>query len=176
MAATRTTKSTTTRPRKTAAKPAAKPAARTSAKRPAAKARSKAAPGLDIEQLVGSLKLPGVDLKQVLDGRREDIRAVVSANRIAYAGMNELAKRQSEILKSAVAEWRQAVKDLRSTGRDDRGPLRTKLAREALERALAEMKSLAETSTRVQTQAWEPVLERFRANLSELRAFWTRSS
>ena len=124
---------------------------------------------LDIEEILIGLKLPGIDVKSIIDARRADIRAVTLANKLAYDSMKTLAKRQAEMLGEAIAEWRAVVKGLSAPDPDALSAQRTELAKQAIQRALANVRELAELAAKSQAEAWDPVGRRFRENLAEAK-------
>lgn len=137
------------------------------AKKPAADKQTP--PALDIEKILTGLKLPGIDVKSIIDARRADIRAVTLANKLAYDSMKTLAKRQAEMLGEAIAEWRAVVKDLSNPDPDALSAQRTDRAKQAIQRALANVRELAELATKSQAEAWNPVGKRFRDNLADAK-------
>jgi hypothetical protein len=62
-------------------------------------------PFMDVNQLLEQFKIPGVDVSALIEARRKDIEAVVTANRQAYEGTQLLAQRQAEMLQEAITEW-----------------------------------------------------------------------
>jgi phasin family protein len=129
-----------------------------------------AMPQMDIRKLMEQFRMPGVDMDALMEGRRKDIEAVVAANRQAFEGMQLLAQRQGEMLREAMTEWQAASQELLKAR--DPGEIQTRqaeLAKQALDRALANMRELAEMATRSQSQAWEVVNRRFHENLEELK-------
>lgn len=146
-----------------------KPAAKTvsAAKRFATDKR--VPPALDIEKILTGFKLPGVDVNLIIEGRRADIRAVTLANKLAYDSMKALAKRQAEMLREAIAEWRAAVADLTAPDRGALTTQRTDLAKQAIQKALENVRELAELAAKSQAEAWDPVGKRFRDNLADMK-------
>lgn len=102
---------------------------------------------VDIQQFLNSFKLPGVDLKSIVDSGRADIRGVALANRRAYESMQSLARRQGEMLREAAADWRVAVKGLAAVDADELLAQRTALARQVIRETLARVRALAEACT-----------------------------
>ncbi len=127
-------------------------------------------PFLDIKQLMEQFKIPGVDLGAMLEARRKDVEAVVAANQQAYEGMQKLGQRQAEMLRDAMAEWQGATAQMMSGQNPSAGAAKqAELGKQALERALANMRELAEMATSSQTQAWNVINQRFQENLEEFR-------
>jgi phasin family protein len=127
-------------------------------------------PFMDINQLMQQFKIPGVDVSAILEARRKDIEALVAANQQAYEGMQRLGQRQAEMLRDAMTEW-QATTAQMMTGQKPNADVakQAELGRQALERALANVRELAEMATTSQTQAWNVINKRFQENLEELR-------
>ena len=127
-------------------------------------------PFMDINQLMAQFKIPGVDVSAILEARRKDIEALVTANRQAYEGMQMLGQRQAEMLREAMTEWQAATMQVMSGQNPNAGAAKqAELGKQALERALANMRELAEIATSSQTQAWNVINKRFHENLEELR-------
>lgn len=134
-----------------------------------AKSSAASAAFADIRGVLDQLKLPGIDIQAIIAGRRQDIEAVADANKKAFEGMKALVQRQTEMLKEAVAEWRAAVKDITDTDRGDKAAKSAELARRALDKAIANMRELAEMAIKSQSDAWESVGKRFQDNVADLK-------
>jgi phasin family protein len=144
--------------------------ARAGDRRPArAAAPRQAVPAPDLQKFLNSFKLPGVDLKSIVDGGHADLMAVTLANRRAYQGMQSLARRQGEMLRTAAADWRVAVKRLAATDADELLAQRTALAGQVISKTLANVRELAEASTRAQAEACEAAGARLREHLAGLK-------
>ncbi len=127
-------------------------------------------PFMDVSELLAQFKVPGVDVNALMEARRKDIEALVTANRQAYEGMQLLAHRQAEMLKEAMAEWQAATEDMMSGKSSATGVAnQAELGKQTFEKALANMRELAEMATKSQSEAWEVVTRRFHENLEELK-------
>ena len=118
----------------------------------------------DINKLMEQFKVPGLDLGKIVEAQKKDIEALTQANQVAYAGMQELAGRQAEILREAMAEWQAAMSRM---GSGDTS-VQAKLAQDAFGKAVNNMREMAEVATRSQTQAWEVIQKRFRENMADM--------
>lgn len=123
----------------------------------------------DVNKMLEQFKVPGVDMQALLDGRKKDIDAVTAANKRAYEGMKTLAERQAEMLKESIAGLQSAVKELSSLPATERATRTAELGKVALEKTLANMRELAESSVKSQTEAWTIVSEHFRQNLAQMQ-------
>ena len=119
----------------------------------------------DIAKLMEQFKVPGLDVSRIVEAQRKDIEALTQANQAAYAGVQELAKRQTEILQETMAEWQAAMAQAGSTNVAQQA----ELAQKAFGKAFANMRELAEMAAKAQTEAWELIQKRFQENLADLR-------
>src|SRR5574337_827917 len=84
----------------------------------------------DLTQMLGQFKLPGVDMSALMEARRKDIDALVEANKAAYASMQAIAQKQTEMLTEAMHGIQQAMQNAATGGLTD--PTRqAELARDA---------------------------------------------
>lgn len=107
-------------------------------------------PTLDIRKVIEQFKIPGLDMKTLLESSRKDVEAVVAANEHAYRAMDALVRRQAELVAATLGEWQNGTKDL-LTG-----------------------KSAAETAARQATQVQQN-LERVLGNVREMAEFVAKS-
>ena len=127
-------------------------------------------PFMDINQLMQQFKIPGVDVSAIMEARRKDMEALIAANRQAYEGMQRLGQRQAEMLRDAMTEWQATTAQMMGGQNPSAGAAKqAELGKQALERALANMRELAEMATTSQTQAWNVINKRFQESLEELR-------
>jgi phasin family protein len=118
----------------------------------------------DLRKLVEDFKLPGVDLSAVLESGRKDMEALVAANKAAYQGLQELARKQSEMLTDAMRKIQEAAKRAAPPESEP-----TQLARAAFQKTLADMKELADIVRRSQAEAMTKVTDRAIEHLQELK-------
>lgn len=123
----------------------------------------------DLQKFLNSFKLPGVDLKAIVDSGHADLKAVTLANRRAFQGMQALARRQGEMLHEAAAEWRTAVKGLESADAEELLTKRTALADQMISRTLTKVRELAESSARSQSEACAAARASLREHLAGLK-------
>ncbi len=126
-------------------------------------------PFMDFGKMMEQFKLPGVDINAIVEAQRRDIEALTQANKQAYEGMQGLAQRQAEMLQGAMGEWQAAMQDMAGKDPVPNTAKQTDLARQAFEKALANMRELAEMAARSQSDAWQVVQKRFQENLAEFR-------
>ena len=176
--ATRSTPSAKTATRRVAVKKAAvKKAAAKKAPAAAAAPRAAAAPAaaapaaakafgmgdLDIGKLLKQLKLPGINVKEMVASQRKDIEALAEVTRHARESMETLASRQAEMLKEAMAAFQAASKEGDATAAG-----RVEQAKDAFGTAIANMRELAEMTVQAHQQAYAILKERVQERIGKV--------
>lgn len=127
-----------------------------------------------VEEFTSKLKaykLPGVDLDAVIASQKKNVEALTAANKVAIEGLQSVAKRQGEILQETMQEVSKAVKDLSSAGGPQQVAVKqAELAKSAFEKALGNMKELAEMVAKAQQEATSTINARIAASLDELKS------
>ncbi|HTJ06000.1 MAG TPA: phasin family protein [Caldimonas sp.] len=120
----------------------------------------------DLGKLVGNFKMPGVDVKAIVESQRKDMEALAEANRQAYEGIKALAKRRNEILQEALGEWQAAMKD--ATGKDAMSK-NAERAKQGVKQAIDRFRELAEMEAETRRKSWKVLQDRFQENLQNLQ-------
>jgi phasin family protein len=120
-------------------------------------------PVFDFTKLMSQFRLPGVDFAALVDRERKNIEALAKANRIAFEGWQRLVRRQAEILQETMKEV------VANAGQQDAIKKRTDLAKQGFEKALANMRELAEMATKSQKEAFDVVRKRIEENVEGIR-------
>lgn len=138
-----------------------------STKKTADTANASAIPSLDeLTKLAQQFKLPNVDVEALIEWQRKDLEALAEANRQAYEGMTNLAKRRSEILQETLAQWQDAMKP--SGDAQNMFANQTEAARQSVQQAMANFKELTELEVQTRTNAWKVVQDRMQENMANL--------
>jgi phasin family protein len=117
-------------------------------------------------------KLSGVDLDSLVASQKKNLEALTSANRVAFEGLQAVAKRQAEILQETMNETSKAVDQLSKTGSPPEiAAKQAELAKSAFERALANMRELAEMVSKANQEATNTVNARISASLDEIKEY-----
>ena len=132
--------------------------------KPTEKGTAGETPFFDFTKLMSQFRLPGVDFAALVDRERKNIQALAEANRIAFEGWQRLVRRQAEILQETM---KKVVAD---AGQVD-AMKRTDLAKEGFEKALANMRELAEMASKSQRETFEVVRKRIEENVEGIRNF-----
>jgi phasin family protein len=112
---------------------------------------------------MSQFQLPGVDFAALVDRERKNIEALAKANRIALEGWQRLVRRQAEMLQETM---KKVVAD---ASQQDAKKKRADLAKEGFEKALANMRELAEITTQSQKEAFDVVRKRIEENMEGIR-------
>lgn len=116
----------------------------------------------DFTKILSAYKVPGVDFSSLLERERKNIEAVARANKIAFEGWQALVKRQSEILQETMRETMQAAR------KQDGAKARLDMAKEGFEKALSNMRELAEMATKSQKEAMGALQQRVSESMDEM--------
>jgi phasin family protein len=124
-------------------------------------------PFLDLQTLMTQFSVPGVDLAAVIESRRKDIDALVAANQAALEAAQALARKQTEMLTEAMQDIQKAARDTAVSIGDPSKQAAN--ARKAIEKAIADMKELAEMAQSSQREALAHLTQRANEHLQEIR-------
>ena len=123
-----------------------------------------------VTKLVQSLKVPSIDVKSLVDSQKKNIEAVTNANRAVVEGLQAVAKRQPEILQETMNEASKAIDILSKAGSPQEvAATQADLAKDAFERALANMRELADMVAAANQNAADTINARISASLDEIK-------
>lgn len=124
----------------------------------------------EFTKMMKNYKLPGVDMDAIVATQRKNVEALTSANRVAFEGMQAVAKRQAEILQETMNEASKALDSLSKAGSPTEAAARqAELAKDAFERALANARELAEMIAKAQQEATSTINGRIAESLEEFK-------
>lgn len=133
-------------------------------------------PFMDVTRMLEQFKLPGVDVNALVEARRKDVEALVKANQQAYQGVQALTQRQAEILTAAASSMQANLGGMAGKAPTEMATKQAEMARQAFDKALVDMRELAEIVTRSQAQAYEALSKRFQEHVQEFqKAFQPKS-
>ncbi|MFN3449940.1 MAG: phasin family protein [Roseococcus sp.] len=126
----------------------------------------------EMMKLFGSMKLPNAEHLQALaEAQKRNLEALAAANRLAMEGAQALARRNLEILQQGMAELAQTLQSLASLEGNpaQKAQQQAEAMKAAYERAVANMKELAELIQKSNGEAMEVLNRRFAEAMEELR-------
>ena len=125
----------------------------------------------DIVKLLEQYKLPGIDIAAIIEMRRKDIEALMTANRVALEGAQSVGQKQVEILRSTLDQLSSLIQQATASGSMTEKTTQTgELFQQVLQRALENMRELAETAYKSQSDTYAVLTKRIQENLDEARA------
>lgn len=113
-------------------------------------------------------QLPGFDTDKLTEVARSNLESMQQANQAAFEGWQTLAQRQSEMLREAMEAWQKYLSEALSRTPQENLEQQTELARESLEKLMANIQELAELATKTQTDAMEGLRHQFEENMQAL--------
>ncbi|MDZ5646249.1 phasin family protein [Nitrospirillum sp. BR 11828] len=126
---------------------------------------------VDFSKTLADYKVPGIDVDAFVSAQRKNIEAVTAANQLAVEGIQAVLRRQAEILRQSLEETSSVVSDFLSTGTpEDKVAKQAELVKTAFEKALANVKELAELVAKSNSEAADVLSNRVRESIEEVKA------
>jgi phasin family protein len=119
-------------------------------------------------KLFGKLQLPGLDMGALIESRRKDLEAMAEINTTALTGVQALAQKQSDMLRTTLGD----VQTFFSRVTKDGQPVAStgETVRQTLQKALADVQDLADTAYRAQSDSVAVVTKRVAEHVEEMKA------
>jgi len=93
----------------------------------------------DIVKLLEQYKLPGIDIAAIIEMRRKDIEALMTANRVALEGAQSIDQKQVEILRSSLDQLSSLIQQATASGSMTEKTTKTgELVQQVLQRSAGE--------------------------------------
>ena len=125
----------------------------------------------DIVKLLEQYQLPGIDIAAIIEMRRKDIEALMTANRVALEGAQSAGQKQVELLRGTLDQLSSLIQQATASGSMTEKTTKTReLVQQVLQRALENMRELAETAYKSQSDTYAVLTKRIQENLDEARA------
>jgi phasin family protein len=126
-------------------------------------------PNFDVGEMFKQLQIPGVDVSKLIEGQRENIKALQEANQTALQGWQNLMTRQTELMREAFEAWQASVNDTVKSPPGEMAQKQLEHGQKAFEKALSNMRELAEMAIKSQTDAADVIRKRFEAGLKDIQ-------
>ncbi|MBU1358881.1 MAG: TIGR01841 family phasin [Gammaproteobacteria bacterium] len=104
----------------------------------------------------------------MLESGRKDLQTLVQANEKSYQGLQAVVQRQTEMLKSSIAEWQSTLQAMSPTEPRENLSKLDAMSKAAFKRALDDIRELSELAAQSQAEAFELVRQRIRNNVDEV--------
>lgn len=128
----------------------------------------------DVKKFVGDLKVPNVDLDSIVSSSRKNIEALTQANKIAFEGFQAVAKRQVEIMRETMTEAASVLRGLMAGSTGD-AKVAPEVLKKAFEAALANMRELAEMTSKANSEAFDVIQKRVVDSIEELKSLTAKA-
>ena len=130
----------------------------------------------DYQKFLTAVKLPatGSNEKSVASSKKT-LEAYAGASKAIYEGFNTFAKKQVEILNSAIANAKDATAELSTGNPKDAAAKSIELTKKSIEDAQANVSNLVEIYEKTATETFEILNKRFMEGLSELKTVATQA-
>jgi phasin family protein len=126
-------------------------------------------PFSDVAKFMEQFKMPGIDMPAIIEARRNDIQAVVDANKAAFESMQAMGRKQSEMFTQTMQTIQEAAKNAgQGVGMADPAK-QTEMVRKACEMALADMKELAEMARKSQADTMAHITARATEHMNDIK-------
>ena len=123
----------------------------------------------DLGKMFGEFKMPGFDVEAMIAAQRKNIEALTAANKTAAEGAQAVAKRQAELLQETIEEVSARLKTAMAGASPDSAAKQAELAKAAFDKALVNMRELAEIASKANSEAFELINQRVLESVEELK-------
>jgi phasin family protein len=121
-------------------------------------------------KILESFRVPGLDVKAIMDSQRKNMEALAQATRVAAQGATDVSQKQAEILRTAVQEAMSMAGSLKGADAMATAKAQQEFIKKAFETAVANARELAEMVTQSNRDAYQVIERRTKESLEELRA------
>lgn len=126
---------------------------------------------LDASKMFADLRMPGFDVNAFMALQRKNIEALNAANQKAVESIQTIAKRQAEIMAQTMAEVSTSANQIASvTSPQEMTAKQTELVKQTFEKAMNNMRELAEIVNTANTETFAILNQRVTENIEELKA------
>ncbi len=126
---------------------------------------------MDFTKYVADFKLPQVDVDALVVSQTKTIEALSAANRTAVEGAQAVAKRHNEIVKAALTDLSETMKDLSTAEKpQDRAAKQAQLVKASYEKAVSNAQELSDMIVKSNADAFSMINKRFLESLDEAAA------
>jgi phasin family protein len=126
---------------------------------------------MDFSKFMQDLKLPGIDMESMINAQRKNMEAIAAAGKVQVEGMQSLAQRQVEMAQQSFDDFSGALKDLASvSSAQELTGKQAEMVKSAIENTLANIRELAESAAKSNSEAFQVINQRIQEGIAELKA------
>ena len=122
-----------------------------------------------LSKLIEQFKLPGVDMGSIVANRQKDIQALIDTNNAAHESFRQLAKKQADIYTQAMQSAQEGLQAMAKNGMAVDPSKLNEFVLKAHEKAVAQMKELAQMTQQAQNDAMARITQRAHESMEELK-------
>ena len=124
----------------------------------------------DYQKFLTAVKLPGAaGNEKAVASSKKTLEAYAGASKAIYEGFNTFAKKQVEILNSAIANAKDATAELSTENPKEAAVKSIELTKKSIEDAQANVSDLVDIYEKTATETFEILNKRFLEGLTELK-------
>jgi phasin family protein len=133
-------------------------------------------PEADMMRTLSEFRLPGMpDLEGLAAAQRRNLEALSAANRVALEGAQAVARRHMEILQQAMSEMTDAMQAVGNQENPQaRATRQAELMKAGYERAVSNMKELADIIQKSNSEALSLLNQRFAEAMDEVKTLMSK--
>ena len=135
--------------------------------------------GVKMDQFIKMFEaftVPGLDVKAMVEGQRKNLDAMKEAAQIMAVGASDLAKKQTEIVRTAVQQAMSVTGEMRVGDMAAASKMQQEFVKKAFETGLNNARELAEIVGRSNQEAFQTIEQRVRENVEQLRSTAQRNA
>ena len=133
-------------------------------------------PEMDIMKVLADFRLPGMpDMEALAASQRRNFEAMSAANKVALEGAQAVARRHTEIMQQSMSEMTQAMQSV--AGAQDpqaRAAKQAEMLKSAYERAVGNMREVADLIQKSNTEALSVLNQRFTEAMEEVKTMMAK--
>ena len=133
-------------------------------------------PEMDMMKMLADFRLPGMpDMEALAASQRRNFEAMSAANKVALEGAQAVARRHMEILQQSMSEMTQAMQSM--SGAQDpqaRATKQAEMLKSAYERAVGNMREVAELIQKSNGEALSLLNQRFTEAMDEVKGMMVK--
>jgi phasin family protein len=132
---------------------------------------------MDMMKMMADFRLPAMpDMDALATAQRKNLEALTAANRIALEGAQAVAKRHMEILQASMSDMTEVMRGAATSDPKDAATRQAEMMKVSYERAVGNMKELADLIQKSNTEALGMLNKRFTEAMEEVRTLVEKSA
>ena len=124
----------------------------------------------DMSKISSDLRIPQLDMEAVTSLQRKNIEAYTAMGQAAFESFQSLWRRQADIMRQMMEETAQTIQSMNACATPEEKVIKqAEASKSAIDKCLANVRDVAETVAKCNTQALDTVSTRMNEGLDELR-------